>query len=239
MTEEIYLALAIASAAGLMRGFAGVGSGMLMALFFVYIFGPIATVGIIIMIELVATAQLLPSVWRKIDWKVIGPMGLAAAVVMPFGRWLLVSLDAILIQTGVALLVTISALTLMTGWRYVGVKPLPITISVGNISGLLMSITSLGNPPVMLYLLSSQDDAGTNRANFTGYFAVTLMALLSVMIFSGLITIHTTTTAAVLLPGFLLATWIGSRLFSKSNEKIYKMVALVILLLAGIYGLAR
>ncbi|MFT5657497.1 MAG: putative membrane protein YfcA [Gammaproteobacteria bacterium] len=239
MIDDIYLALAIASAAGLMRGFAGVGSGMLMAPFFVYIFGPVATVGIIIMIELVATAQLLPSVWSKIDWKVIGPMGLAAAVVMPFGSWLLVSLDAILIQTGVALLVTISALTLMTGWRYVGVKPLPITISVGSISGLLMSVTSLGNPPVMLYLLSSQDDAVTNRANFTGYFAVTLMALLSVMIFGGLITIQTTTTAVVLLPGFLLATWIGSRLFSKSNEKIYRMVALVILLLAGIYGLAR
>ena len=65
MVEGFALALAVAALAGLMRGFAGVGSGMLMAPFFVYIFGPVETVAIIILIEAVVTVQLMPSVWRK------------------------------------------------------------------------------------------------------------------------------------------------------------------------------
>ena len=59
MPTEMVLALVITAAAGLMRGFAGVGSGMLMAPFFVHLFGPVATVAIIILIEAVVTVQLI------------------------------------------------------------------------------------------------------------------------------------------------------------------------------------
>jgi uncharacterized membrane protein YfcA len=239
MTTEMIWAIAIASAAGLMRGFAGVGSGMLMAPFFVHIFGPVETVGIIILIEAVVTVQLLPSVWEKISWPVIAPMGMAAALVMPLGSWVLVSLDPARIQFGVALLVVVSALVLLSGWRYEGGKPLPATIGVGLISGFLISVTSLGNPPVMLYLLSSPDNAATNRANFTGYFALTLAALIVVMLIGGLLMTSTIWTAAILLPPFMLTTWIGSRLFSRANELLYRRIALLILLGAGLYALFK
>lgn len=239
MPDEMVLALVITAAAGLMRGFAGVGSGMLMAPFFVHLFGPVATVAIIILIEAVVTVQLMPSVWRKIDWRVIAPMGAAAALVMPLGSWLLVTLDPKSIQFGVALLVTVSALALMTGWRYDGAKPLPATVGVGLLSGFLVSVTSLGNPPVMLYLLSSKDSAATNRANFTGYFAITLAALITVMVAGGLMSRAIVWTALYLLPVFMLATWIGARLFNKANEHLYRRVALLILLAAGLYALAR
>ena len=237
MTSELGLGIAIAAAAGLMRGFAGVGSGMLMAPFFVHLFGPVETVGIIILIEIVATAQLLPTVHHEIQWRTIAPMGLAAAALMPVGSWLLVSLDTANIQFGVSLLVTISATLLLTGWRYEGAKPLPATLGVGGLSGLLMALTSLGNPPVMLYLLSSTDTAATNRANFTGYFALTLVALIVMMTIGGLISTAVLGLVAALLPGFLVTTWLGSRMFRKSNEATYRRVALSILLCAGLYGM--
>ena len=60
-----------------------------------------------------------------------------------------------------------------------------------------MASTSLGNPPVMAYLLSSRDAAATNRANFTGYFAVTLVALIAMMAVAGLIDGKALLTAAV------------------------------------------
>ena len=44
LTIDVLTALAITVAAGLMRGFAGVGSGMLMAPFFVVLFGPVQTI---------------------------------------------------------------------------------------------------------------------------------------------------------------------------------------------------
>ena len=237
MTTALLIAIAVAAAAGLMRGFAGVGSGMLMAPFFFRLFGPVETVGIIIMMELVVTAQLWPSVRREIDWRVIGPMGGVAALFMPLGSWLLVSLDPKLIGYAIAVLVIVFSLVLMTGWRYQGPKSLAATLSVGALSGTLMALTSLGNPPVMLYLLSSSDPAAVNRANFTGYFAVTLVALIALMAATGLIAWKTVGTVAALLPLFMLTAWVGSRLFRKSSEALYRRIALAILFCAGVYGL--
>ena len=239
LSPELFLAMAIAAAAGLMRGFAGVGSGMLMAPVFAILFGPVQTVAVIVLMEIVVTGQLLPGVRREIDWRVIAPMGLAAACLMPVGSWLLVSLDPDLIARGIALVVVAFSVLLMAGWRYEGGKKLWATLSVGALSGVLMASTSLGNPPVMAYLLSSRDAAATNRANFTGYFAVTLVALIALMAAAGLIDGRALLTAAVLLPVFMAGAWIGSRLFRRSSETLYRRVALGLLLCVGLYGLLR
>jgi uncharacterized membrane protein YfcA len=239
MTSAVLLAMAIAVAAGLMRGFAGVGSGMLMAPFFVVLFGPVDTVAMIIVMELVVTAQLLPGVRKHIDWRTIAPMGLAAAALMPFGGALLLSLDPQIVARTIAAVVLLFSAVLLFGWRYEGRRPLPASVGVGALSGFLMALTSLGNPPVMIYLLSSRDSSAANRANFTGYFAITLCALILLMSFSGMVSRQALQQAAILLPGFILAAWFGSRLFRRSSEALYRRVALGLLVCAGLYGLLR
>ena len=238
-SPELFIALGVAAAAGLMRGFAGVGSGMLMAPVFAILFGPVQTVAVIILMEIVVTCQLLPGVRREIDWKVIAPMGVAAAILMPAGTWLLISLDPDFIARGIALVVVAFSVVLMAGWRYDGEKKLWASVGIGALSGVLMASTSLGNPPVMAYLLSSRDAAATNRANFTGYFAVTLVALIALMATTGLIDRHALVTAAILLPLFMGAAWVGSRLFRRSSEVLYRRVALGLLFCVGLYGLLR
>ena len=239
LTIDLLVALLIATAAGLMRGFAGVGSGMLMAPFFAVMFGPVHTVVIIIVMEIVVTAQLLPSVHKHIDWSVVGVMGATAAVFMPLGTWLLVSMDPTLIARSIAAIVLASSIVLLTGWRYHGPKRLPATLGVGALSGTLMASTSLGNPPVMVYLLSGQDRAEVSRANFTGYFAITLMTLLVLMFLQGLLSWIPIRLAAALLIPFMVGAWIGSRLFRQSSELLYRRIALGLLLCAGLYGLFR
>lgn len=238
-TRELLAALGVAAAAGLMRGFAGVGSGMLMAPFFAILFGPVRTVAVIVLMEAVVTAQLLPGVRRKIDWKAIAPMGIAAAVFMPAGSWLLVSLDPDLIARMIALVVVVFSIVLMVGWRREGERKTWMSAGVGAVSGVLMASTSLGNPPVMAYLLSGREGAATHRANFTGYFAVTLAALIAMMAFGGLIGRDAVWTAAWLLPVFMAGAFVGARLFRRSSETLYRRVALGLLFCVGVYGLLR
>jgi uncharacterized membrane protein YfcA len=45
--------------------------------------------------------------------------------------------------------------------------------------------------------------------------------------------------AAVLLPLMLLGSWIGTRLFDPSREKLYRTLTLLILLCTGAFGLVR
>ena len=239
LTTELLIAAGVAAAAGLMRGFAGVGSGMLMAPFFAILFGPVQTVAVIILMEIVVTAQLLPGVRREINWRVIAPMGVAAALFMPAGSWLLVTLDPDLLARLIALVVLAFSIVLMIGWRYDGKKKAWMSAGVGALSGVLIASTSLGNPPVMVYLLSGRDSAATNRANFTGYFAVTLIALIAMMALTGLIDRNAVWTAVLLVPVFMAGASVGSRLFRKSSETLYRRVALGLLFCVGCYGLLR
>ena len=121
--QDLLLAVAVAAAAGLMRGFAGFGSGMLMAPVFAILFGPVRTVAIIVLMELVVTAQLLPGVRREADWKLILTMGIAAGLLMPVGTWLLVSVDPDVMVRAIALVVVAFSVVLMLGWRHGGGKP--------------------------------------------------------------------------------------------------------------------
>ena len=239
LSPELFVALGVAAAAGLMRGFAGVGSGMLMAPVFAVLFGPVQTVAVIVLMEIIVTGQLLPGVRREIDWKPVAPMGMAAAGLMPVGSWLLVSLDPYLVARGIALVAAAFAVLLMAGWRYEGGKRLWATPGVGALSGVSMASTSLGNPPVMACLLSGRDAAASDRANFTGYFAVTLAALAAMMAAAGPIDRRAVITAALLLPLFMAGAWAGSRLFRRSSEALYRRTALGLLLCLGLYGLLR
>lgn len=238
-SNGFWVAAAVACLAGFMRGFVGVGSGMLMAPVFAILFGPLQTVGMVIMLDALVTAQLLPSVHRLIEWRVIIPMAGAAALLMPVGTWLLVTVDPQIMARCIACIVLVFVLLLMTGWRYRGPKRLGITLGVGGISGVLIAATSMGNPPVIVYFLSGPDTAATNRANFTGYFAVTLATLLVMMTARGLIDAATVLRTALLLPVFAGAAWLGSTYFHKSTDRRYRQVALGLLLCVAVYGILR
>jgi hypothetical protein len=131
------------------------------------------------------------------------------------------------------------AIVLLTGWRYRGPKRLAPTVAIGALSGTLMAATSMGNPPVMLYMLSGQDSAVTSRANVIAYFAVTQGLVLAVLAAMALLSWAPLAQAVALTPGYLLAAWIGSRLFQRSNELLYRRVALLLLLCVAAYGLLR
>jgi uncharacterized membrane protein YfcA len=210
-----------------------------MAPVFAILFGPLETVAMVILMELIVTVQLLPSVHQLIEWRVVVPMGIAAAVFMPVGTWLLLTVDGELMARGIAAVVLIFVLLLMIGWRYQGPKRLGFTLGVGAASGTLMAATSLGNPPVMLYFLSSPDSAATNRANFTGYFCITLVTLLSLMVINDLIVLPAVIRAAIMLPAFATAAWFGARYFRKANEKRYRQVAFGLLLCVAVFGVLR
>ena len=54
-----------------------------------------------------------------------------------------------------------------------GAPRLATSVGLGAVSGAMLGATSIGGPPVILYLLSGPDPIETTRANLTLYVAVT------------------------------------------------------------------
>jgi uncharacterized membrane protein YfcA len=236
----MWSALGVTFVAGLMRGFAGFGSAMLMAPIFAILFGSADMVVTVVAIELVVSFQLFPQVRSHADWKLLKPMSIAACAAMPFGVWLLASIDKNSIVTAVSAIIVLFVILMWTGWRYTGRRSPIATVAVGAVSGAMMATTSVGGPPVLLYLLSGNDPPEVNRANIVTYYFLTQFLLIAIVMATGVAGIDALLRAIVLLPVMVLGAWVGGRAFRGiGSEKLYRQVALTILFATGSFGLLR
>jgi uncharacterized membrane protein YfcA len=236
----MWTAIGVTLVAGLMRGFAGFGSAMLMAPIFAILFGSADMVVTVTAIELVVSLQLFPQVRRDADWKTLTPMSIAACIAMPVGVWLLASVDKNTIVTGVSAIIVAFVAVLWSGWKYRGPRSPAMSAAVGSFSGAMMATTGVGGPPVLIYLLSFNDPPNVNRANIVTYYFLTGFLLIVIVVATGVAGWQALARAVVLFPMMVLGAWAGGRMFASfGNERVYRNVALTILLATGVFGLLR
>jgi uncharacterized membrane protein YfcA len=222
--------------AGVMRGYSGFGTAVILAPVYSLLWGPRAGVPVMLLMELLVSVQLLPGAIKDADKRVVLPLGGAAAVATPFGAWILLTADDDLLRRFIGGFVLVFGLLLMTGWRYRGSRPLPLNIFVGTLAGLLKGSTGMSGPPVILYLLAGLEEAKRHRANLILFFAT--IAIVSVIppALGGLIDLPVLLRLAVLLPVMALSVPVGVRLFRVVPDRLYRPFAMGVLLAAG--GLA-
>ncbi len=223
--------------AGLMRGFAGFGSAILMAPIFAVLLGPVHMVPMVAAIELPMSVMLFLGSRKDVEWKFVAPLSAIAMAAMPVGIWLLVSLDATAITKAVSVIVLLFVVVLITGWRYQGPRPLALTLGIGGISGAMMATTSVGGPPVLLYMLAAAMPAATIRANIVAYYLLTGFVLVTMVMLASPTALAAVIDAMVLLPVILASSWIGSRLAGKAADQTYRWIAYIFLAAAGLIGL--
>jgi uncharacterized membrane protein YfcA len=233
----LIVAALTAFAAGLMRGFAGFGSAMLMAPIFAVLMGPAHMVPIVVSLELPMGAMLFAGSRRQVEWGFVAPMSAIAMLAMPLGIWLLVTADTQVLTKAISLIVLVFVGVLALGWRYRGPRPLPLTLGIGALSGAMMATSSVGGPPVLLYMLAAEHPAQKIRANIVAYFFVTTFALVALVIAASPSALAAVIDALVLLPVILTGSWIGSRLAGKAADQLYRRIAYVFLAAAAIFGL--
>ncbi|MDA0262043.1 MAG: TSUP family transporter, partial [Proteobacteria bacterium] len=71
---DLLIAALIATIAGLTKGYAGFGGGMIMAPLLAFIYGPAQAVAMIMVLEFLASIQLFPRAVRLTEWRLIGPL---------------------------------------------------------------------------------------------------------------------------------------------------------------------
>lgn len=234
LTDWRLLAAALATAiAGLMRGYAGFGTAVILAPIYSVLWGPKAGVPVMLLMELIVSIQLLPSALKDADRRVILPIGGTAALMTPLGAYILITADGEVLRRAIGAFVLIFGGLLLSGWRYHGSRSLPLNMAVGAVSGLLKGSTGMSGPPVILYLLAGPEAAKTHRANLILFFSV--ISLISVFppLFLGLFDVAALVRAAVLLPILAICARIGARLFHVVPQSWYRPFALIVLIGAG------
>lgn len=242
MLEEIsswpfWLSCAVVAVAGMVRGFAGFGSAMVMMPVLAAIHGPAAAVAIALTLEIITSLQLVPRAARLVDWRQIGVLTASACLLTPLGAWILLTLDPAVMRWALSAVVLSAVAILAFGWRYAGKMSLVATSATGAVSGLLNGASSMDGPPVVFYYLAGASAAERIRASLIVYFSIVDIFAILVLTVGGAVTLEMLRQAAMLAVPLVAGIWLGARLFGLASEDFYRRVALVVLVAIAIGGL--
>jgi uncharacterized membrane protein YfcA len=136
-------------------------------------------------------------------------------------------------RRAIAAVVIVFSLLLLRGWRYTGQQKVSTSVGLGGVSGTMLGATSLGGPPVILYLLAGPDPIETTRANLTYYLGALCLAGLTLLWLNGVLDRAALLLAAALTPGYYLGMVAGTRLFSRFNDQRFRQFTLALMLLVA------
>ncbi len=234
MDVTLACALVIAAVGGLVRGTTGFGAAMVMTPALALLLGPKVAVPVSLLLETFAAAPMLPAAVALARWRVIAPICLSAVLAVPLGGWLLALATPLSLRRGIAATVVVFSLALLSGRRYHGGQRLRTSVGLGALSGTMLGATSIGGPPIILYLLSGPDPVAVTRANLTLYIVVISAAGLVMLGVSGLLTRATAYTALLLMLPFVAGVVAGSRLFARFSDHRFRQMTIVFMLLVSL-----
>lgn len=234
MDHTLALAMVIALVGGLVRGTTGFGAAMVMTPALALLVGPKTAVPVTLLLETFAASSMLPAAAAIARWRVIAPISLAALLTVPLGGLLLADADPTTLRRLIAVTVIVFSTALLSGRRYHGAHRVSTSVGLGALSGAMLGATSIGAPPVIIYLLSGPDVASVTRANLTLYVVVISSAGLVMLAASGLIGWETLRLAAWLAIPFVLGVTAGSRLFSRFSDARFRQVTMAFMLIVAV-----
>jgi len=229
--------VAVVTLAGLMRGMTGFGGAMLMAPPLSMLLGPVPAVATALALEVAAALVMFREAWPKISGRTLIYLTVPAVFTVPLGGYLLLVLDPGIARRMISAVVVLSSLALLSGIRYSGTPRPSTSVALGSLVGVLLGATSVGAPPVILYLLSGPDPPEVTRANLTVFVTAISVIGVVMLVVAGAISWRLALSAAVLCAPYLAATWAGSRLFDRLSARGARRLALGLMLLIGTAGL--
>ena len=217
-----------ALAGGFVSGLAGFGTALMALGIWLYVLPPSLAVPLVLISSVVAQTATLPSMWRSFDFTLIWPFIIGGLIGVPLGTLLVAHADPHIFKLtfGVLLLVFPTVLYFQRAPMAFGFggKPADTAIGFAGLSG-----------PVPILWASVR---GWNKDERRGIFQVfnwtILLAALCLQIATGLIGPNVIGLLLVTIPGTLLGTWLGTRVYHALNDRNFRDVVLALLVLSGV-----
>src|ERR1700716_4563191 len=156
---------AIAFVSGTARGFSGFGSALIFMPLASSRAAPRLVAALLLIIDFVAAAPLIPNAWKKADRKATAVMVFGALIGVPIGTYFLSRLDPVTTRWIISAFVFALLTLLLSGWRYRGKDYPAISIGIGGLSGFCSGLAQTGGPPIVGYLLGPPPTSGGLRAH--------------------------------------------------------------------------
>jgi uncharacterized membrane protein YfcA len=227
----------IAFVSGTARGFSGFGSALIFMPLASSMAAPRLVAALLLLIDFVAAAPLIPNAWKQADRKATAVMVFGALIGVPIGTYFLSRLDPVTTRWIISAFVFALLLLLLSGWRYRGKDHAVISVGIGGLSGFCSGLAQTGGPPIVGYWLGRPIASTIARANILLFFGASDFFSLVSYSLSGLITADSIKFSFVVGPVYAVGVWFGAQLFGKASETLFRSICYALIAAAVLIGL--
>jgi uncharacterized membrane protein YfcA len=228
---------AIAFVSGTARGFSGFGSALIFMPLASSLAPPPLVAAVLLIIDIVAAAPLVPNAWRLADRKAVAIMALGALIGTPLGTYALTQLDPLTTRWIISAFVLALLALLISGWRYRGKDRLPVAVGIGGLAGFCSGLAQTGGPPIVAYWLGRPIVSAIARANILSFFAASDIFSAASYTLAGLITPGAIKFSLMVGPAYAIGVLLGATLFGKASEALFRFICYALIALAALIGL--
>jgi uncharacterized membrane protein YfcA len=216
---SFFIMMVIVFLAGIIRGFTGFGSALLIVPALAMLYGPAQAVVIEVLIEIPVSLGLLPLALREAERKTVLPMLGMFVLFVPFGTLLLTLVNPDYVKVFISLFVLVSVGLMSQQLRIANLFSPKANFLVGAVSGTTQGLTGMAGPLFATALIARGEKSSLTRANISALAGGIIgLSVLSFWAFD-LITAQTIFYATLASPAILFGVWVGSFLFRRLYHK--------------------
>jgi uncharacterized membrane protein YfcA len=237
---SIHAAIAICTIAfvsGTARGFSGFGSALIFMPLASSMAAPQLVAALLLIIDFVAAAPLVPNAWKQADRRATAIMVLGALVGVPVGTYFLSRLDPVTTRWIISGFVCALLVLLLSGWRYRGKDHPAVSVGIGGLSGFCSGLAQTGGPPIVGYWLGRPLAPVIARANILLFFGASDFFSVVSYSLTGLITMDAIRFSLLVGPVYAIGVLLGAQLFGRASETLFRAICYALIAMAVAIGL--
>lgn len=192
---------------------------------------PVQDASVIVAIIALFSASLnLWTVRHHISWRDSWPVLVTALPAGAVGAYLLTILDANVLRAAVAMMIIAGCIVALLAPKGAVIRrAFPWAYLIGLVGGLFGGALGVGGPPIVLYTLLRGWDKGECKAVMSIYFVLLGFERVTLFLLNGAATPHNLRLGVILLVPAMLAVFLGTRIFRRMNNQVFRYAVMVLL----------
>ncbi|MBI4150179.1 sulfite exporter TauE/SafE family protein [Candidatus Woesearchaeota archaeon] len=240
----LILAALIVIIGNLIKGFFGFGGAFFSVPMLSLIMDIKFVVPVYLLFDLFAESVMCTVTRKDIRMDIFFEMLLGLLLGTLLGTYFLVSFSSLLLKRIFGVIVLVTAVHMfLNHQRHIEQLKLKLTWLwsdiAGFFAGLFGAMYGMNGPPLATYLGIIRMPKALFRATIFGISFVNNIAILALYAYSGLMTKKVITTALFLIPALLLGLYLGTKLQQKVDERQFRRVLAVLLIVVAMVLIVR